>query len=139
MLASCMGSHRLLLMQSRVLDLPLRGVGAAPQTARVEVAVLHPADRLKRAGLGLAIGLGVSVLALPIPIVHLVLVPGGLIVGVALALRRLGQGETFRGAAGCCPYCGIEQRFTLVGRFRLPKPVYCSSCQRELYLDDVQP
>lgn len=125
-------------MQSRVLDLPLKGTGAAPQTAHVEVAVLDPADRLKRAGMGLVAGLAVAVIALPIPIVHLILVPGGLIIGVALALRRLGQSETFRAAAGRCPYCGADQRFTLVGRFRLPKTVYCASCQRELYLDEAQ-
>jgi hypothetical protein len=124
-------------MQARVLELPLRGAGAAPQTANVEVAVLDSADRLKRAGLGLGAGLAVAAIALPIPIVHLVLVPGGLIIGVVLALKRLGQGQTFRGAAGRCPYCGTEQRFTLVGRFHLPKTVYCSSCQRELYLDEA--
>ncbi len=43
-----------------------------------------------------------------------------------------------RGAKGRCPYCAMEQRFTLMGRFRLPKTVYCASCQRELYLDDVR-
>jgi hypothetical protein len=125
-------------MESRMLELPLRGTGAAPGTARVEVALLDPADRLKRAGMGLVAGLAVALIALPIPIVHLIMVPGGLIIGVALALRRLGQSETFRGAAGRCPYCGADQRFTLVGRFRLPKTVYCASCQRELYLDEVQ-
>jgi hypothetical protein len=124
-------------MQARVLELPLRGTGPAPQTANVEVAVLDPTDRLKRAALGLVTGLAVAVVALPIPIVHLILVPGGLILGVVLALRRLGQGQTFRGAAGRCPYCGTEQRFTLIGRFHLPKTLYCSSCQRELYLDEA--
>jgi hypothetical protein len=106
--------------------------------AQVEIGVLDPGDRLKRAGLALAAGVGVALVALPIPIVHLVLVPGGLMLGLGFALRRLGQGETFREARGRCPYCAMEQRFTLVGRFRLPKAVYCSSCQRELYLDDVR-
>jgi hypothetical protein len=125
-------------MRSRSLDLPLRAAGAAPETAQVEIGVLDPGDRLKRAGLALTAGVGVALVALPIPIVHLVLVPGGLILGLGLALRRLGQGETFRGACGRCLYCAMEQRFTLVGRFRLPKTVYCSSCQRELYLDSVR-
>jgi hypothetical protein len=123
-------------MQSRSLDRPLRAAGAAPQTARVELAVHDPADRLKRAGVAFGVGLGVAVIALPIPIVHLMLVPAGLLIGLGVAVLRLGQGETFRGARGRCPYCGTDQRFTLLGRFRLPKTVYCSSCQRELYLDD---
>ena len=123
-------------MQLRSVELPLRGLGAAARTAEVDVGVLGARDRLKRAGVALAAGLGGAVVAIPIPIVHLILVPGSLIAGIAFALRRLGQGETFRGARGRCPFCGVEQRFTLVGPFRLPKRVYCSSCHRELYLDN---
>jgi len=122
-------------MQLRSVEMPLHGVGAAARTVEVDVGVLGPRDRLKRAGVALAAGLGGAVVALPIPIVHLILVPGFLVAGLAFALRRLGQGETFRGARGLCPFCGVDQRFTLVGPFRLPKRVYCSSCHRELYLD----
>ena len=123
-------------MQLRSLEVPLSGVGAAAQIAQVDVGVLSPRDRLKRAGVAFAAGLGGAVVALPIPIVHLMLVPGSLLAGIAFAVRRLGQAETFRGARGCCPFCGVEQQFTLVGRFRLPKRVYCSSCHRELYLEE---
>lgn len=122
-------------MELRCLDLPLRADGAPPERARVEIGVLGAGDRVKRAGVALAGGVGLALVALPIPIVHLLLVPGALVGGIALAARRLGQGETFRGARGRCPYCGTQQRFTLLGRFRLPKTVYCGSCQRELYLD----
>lgn len=122
-------------MELRSIELSLRGVGAAARTAEVDVRVLGARDRLKRAGVALAAGVGGAVIALPIPIVHLMLVPGSLIAGIVFALRRLGQGETFRGAHGRCPFCGVEQRFTLVGSFRLPKRVYCSSCHRELYLE----
>jgi hypothetical protein len=124
-------------MQTRSLELPLRGLGAQPRTARVEVGVLDPTDRLKRAGIAVGAGVAVALIAVPIPIVHLVLVPGALLVGLVLGARRLGQGQTFRGGAGACPYCGTQQEFTIVGRFRLPKTVYCSSCQRELFLDNV--
>ena len=122
-------------MQVRSVELPLRGVGAAAGTVEVDVGVLDARDRLKRAGVALAAGLGGAVVAIPIPLVHLILVPGSLVAGIGFALRRLGQGETFRGARGRCPFCGVDQRFTLVGPFRLPKRVYCSSCHRELYLD----
>jgi hypothetical protein len=74
-----------------------------------------------------------------IPIVHFVLVPSALVLGLGVGIRRLGQGKTFRGGAGACPYCGAQQQFTLLGRFHLPKAVYCSSCQRELYLDEASP
>ena len=125
-------------MHLRSVELPLRGIGADTRTAEVDVSVHDAGDRLKRAGVALAAGLGGAVVALPIPLVHLILVPGSVLAGIGFALRRLTQGETFRGARGRCPFCGVEQRFTLVGAFRLPKRVYCSSCQRELYLDNVE-
>lgn len=123
-------------MDLRTLELPLWAAGAPTGAAKVSVSVLAPRDRLKRAGMALAMGIGGAVVFIPIPIVHLILVPGSLLAGIAIALRRLGQSQIFRGASGACPYCGVEQRFTLVGSFRLPKRVYCSSCQRELYLEE---
>ena len=62
--------------------------------------------------------------------------PGALLVGSVLALRRLGQGEVFRGAQGKCPFCGVQQSFTVLGRYRLPKQLYCSSCHRQLVLQN---
>jgi hypothetical protein len=121
-------------VRPRSLELALRGIGAAPSVAQVEVLVLNPADRLKRAGLAFAAGLAVAILGVPIPIVHFVLVPGAFLGGLGVALNRLRQGETFRSAKGCCPYCGLEQTFTLFGGFHLPKRLDCGACHRDLYL-----
>ncbi len=126
-------------MQTLWLELPLRGPGAEPRTARVEIGVLEPLDRLKRAGSAFGVGLAAAALAVLIPIVHFVLVPSALLLGLGVGIRRLGQGRTFRGGAGACPYCGAQQQFTLLGRFHLPKALYCSSCQRELYLEEASP
>lgn len=125
-------------METRSLELPLRGLGAEPRTALVEIGILDPADRLKRAGVAFGAGLALAVIALPIPIVHFMLVPGALVLGLVLGIRRLGQGQTFRRGSGACPYCGKQQDFTIVGRFHLPKRVYCSSCQRELFIESEQ-
>ena len=122
-------------MQTRSLELPLRGPGAAARTANVEIGVLDPADRFKRAASAFGAGLVAAAVAVLIPIVHFVLVPTALVLGIVFGVRRLGQGETFRGGTGACPYCGTQQQLTLLGRFHLPKTVYCSACQRELYLD----
>jgi hypothetical protein len=124
-------------MDTRSLEVPLRGVGAEPRTARIEIGLLTPADRFRRAVAAFGSGLAAAVLAVFIPIVHFVLVPTALLLGVVFGVRRLAQVETFRGGSGACPYCGTQQQLTLLGRFRLPKTVYCSSCQRELYLDNV--
>src|SRR6266511_2564104 len=107
-------SHRISehRVHTRSLDLALRGFGAAPSVAQVDVLVLKPADRLRRAGLAFAAGLATAILGVPIPIVHFVLVPGAFLVGLGVALHRLRQQETFRSAKGHCPYCGSEQTFT---------------------------
>jgi hypothetical protein len=74
-------------------------------------------------------------IALPIPLVHLVLVPGALLLGIILGMIRLGQREIFSLAEGDCPFCGTHQRLGLAGRvFRLPRRVFCRNCQKELDL-----
>jgi hypothetical protein len=122
-------------MEVRSLELPLRAFGAKPTAARVELDVLTPSDRLKRAATILGISLIAAVIALPIPLVHLVLVPGVLLTGISVSAVRLGQREIFRSASGSCPYCGTEQRFTVMGRFRLPKTLHCQVCHRQLVLE----
>src|SRR5918996_4673647 len=107
-------------MRTRELTLRLDAFGAPPTRARVEVAVLSPAERLKRAGVGFGVLLAVAVVALPIPVVHFVLVPGALLGAILLGAIRLRQGEVFRSVGGSCPLCGTEQAFAVTGRFRLP-------------------
>lgn len=122
-------------MEVRSLELPLRAFGAEATAARVELDVLSPTDRLKRAGVIIGISLAVAIVAIPIPLVHLVLVPGALVLGVIFSLVKLSQNEIFRTVRGRCPYCAADQSFTVMGRFKLPKKLYCKSCQQELTLD----
>jgi hypothetical protein len=122
-------------MEVRTLTLQLRTFGAAPTRALVELEVLTTAERVKRAGMIFGAGLIAALIALPIPLVHFVFVPGALMAGIVLAGVRLRQGEIFRGAVGACPSCGTEQRFTIMGLVKLPKKLYCASCQRELMLE----
>jgi hypothetical protein len=122
-------------MELRSLELPLRAFGAEATAARVELDILSPADRLKRAATILGVSVIAAAIALPIPLVHFVFVPGALVAGIVMSLVRLRQGEIFRSANGRCPYCGVEQGFTVMGRFRLPKKLYCQACQRQLMLE----
>jgi hypothetical protein len=122
-------------MKVRLLELPLRGFGAGPTATRVELNILSPADRLKRAATILGISLIAALIALPIPLVHFVFVPGVLVAGIILSIVRLRQGEIFRSASGRCPFCGTEQRFTAMGKFRLPKKLHCEACHRQLVLE----
>ncbi|MEA2723952.1 MAG: hypothetical protein QOH59_1723 [Gemmatimonadales bacterium] len=122
-------------MEVRLLELPLRAFGAEATAARVELDILSPADRLKRAGVIIGISLAVAIVAIPIPLVHLVLVPAALVLGIIFSLVKLGQQEIFRTVRGRCPRCAAEQSFTVMGRFKLPKRLYCRSCQQELTLE----
>lgn len=124
-------------MEARSLQGSLRGFGAKPAVAYIQLDTLTFADRVKRAATIFGLGMVLALIALPIPLVHFVLVPGALLVGAVLALNRLGQAEVFRTATGRCPFCGKEQSFSVMGRFRLPKKLHCSSCQRQLLLEEA--
>ena len=77
----------------------------------------------------------VAIIALPIPIVHFVVVPGGLLLAFSLGLLRLREGKVFRSVDGRCPFCGTDQAFAVLGRFRLPREVDCLNCHRRLTLE----
>jgi hypothetical protein len=124
-------------MELRAMELPLTGFGAGPTPARVEVLRLSPADRVKRAAVIFGAFLVGAAIAIPIPLVHFVLVPTALILGAVFALLRLRQREIFQSAGGRCPFCSTEQSFTVMGRFKLPKRLYCSSCRRQLMLEEL--
>lgn len=119
------------------VGLRVKGFGAPPADARAEVAVLSRSERLKRAAAVLGAALAVALVGLPIPIVHFVLVPGALLLGVILAAVRLGQGEVFRAVEGRCPFCCTDQAFPVSGRFRLPRQVHCAHCHRALSLESA--
>jgi hypothetical protein len=122
-------------LSTRSLTVPLTGFGAEPAEALVVVESLPLRARLARAGAVGGAGLALALIALPIPLVHFVLVPGALLLGIILGGIRLGQQEIFASAEGACPFCGTRQRLGLAGRvFRLPRRVFCSNCQRELDL-----
>jgi hypothetical protein len=120
---------------TRSLEVSLKGFGASPTPAQVVVESLSTGDRLRRAGIALLGGAALAVIALPIPLVHFVLVPAALLIGLVVAAMRLSQREIIRSAEGSCPYCGTPQRLGLAGRvFRLPREVFCDHCRRPLDL-----
>jgi len=123
------------MVNTESLEVPLKGFGATPTRAQVVVENLTTGQRVRRAGVALAAGGALAVIALPIPLVHFVLVPGALLLGLIFAAMRLGQRQVIRSAEGACPYCGAHQRLGLAGRvFRLPREVFCEKCRRPLDL-----
>jgi hypothetical protein len=126
-------------MTTRSLTASLKGFGAPPTAAAVVVECLTPRRRVARAASVAGLGLAAAAIALPIPLVHFVLVPGSLLLGGALGAMRLAQREIFHSAEGACPFCGTRQRLGLAGKsFRLPRRAHCTSCGRELDLEEDQ-
>ena len=122
-------------MNTQSLEVPLKGFGAAPTLAQLVVENLTAGERVRRAAIALAAGAALASIALPIPLVHFVLVPGALLLGLIFATIRLNQRQVIRSAEGACPYCGTHQRLGLAGRvFRLPREVFCDKCRRPLDL-----
>jgi hypothetical protein len=122
-------------MATRSLAASLKGFGAPATPAELVVETLGLGDRVRRAALAFAAGAALAIIALPIPLVHFVLVPGALLLGLIFAGLRLNQREIIRSAKGACPYCGTRQRLGLAGRvFRLPREVFCERCRRPLDL-----
>jgi hypothetical protein len=125
-------------MGTRTLTVPLKGFGRAPTDAEVVVQTLTLKARVARSATVLAAGLVVAAIALPIPLVHFVLVPSAVLLGITFGAIRLGHREIFASAEGACPFCGTRQRLGLAGRvFRLPREVFCRNCQRALDLGTV--
>lgn len=123
-------------MSTQTVNASLRGFGTRPTSATLVVERLTAGRRVARAAAALGLGVAAAAVALPIPVVHFVLVPGSLLVGLIIAVVRLSQREIVRTAEGACPFCGTRQRLGLAGRkYRLPRRVHCSSCGQELDLD----
>ena len=61
-------------MTTRTLNVPLKGFGAPATDAEVQLAVLDPGDRVKRAAVVFLAFILIAVGAIPIPLVHLVMV-----------------------------------------------------------------
>jgi hypothetical protein len=108
--------------------------------AHVEVESLTLQQRVIRSLTIVAVGTALAVVALPIPLVHFVLVPASLILGLVIGMNRFRQREIFLLARGSCPFCGTEQRLGLAGRaFRLPRQVFCKNCGQALDLGSESP
>lgn len=122
-------------MHTRSISVPLKGFGCAPTEAEVTVESLTMRARVARAATVAGAGLLLALIALPIPLVHFVLVPAALLLGMTFGTIRLRHREIFASAEGTCPFCGTRQRLGLAGRvFRLPRRVFCNNCRRELDL-----
>jgi hypothetical protein len=108
--------------------------GVPPRRVTVSIVRPSPGQRVARAlkagGAFWAAAAGCVFL----PGLHFVLVPGFLLIGVAVGLGRLRDQEIVSRVRGACPRCGLEQEFAAGNR---PVPVWsldCPACHNNLTL-----
>ena len=75
-----------------------------------------------------------AVLSVPIIIAHFLLVPGFLIAGPVIAMRRYRVSEVPDEVSGICPANNEQFSLALEASARLPLWVHCPRCQASLHL-----
>ncbi|MCH6561508.1 MAG: hypothetical protein O7B23_05155 [Deltaproteobacteria bacterium] len=102
--------------------------GAEPSTVRVRTTRFARRERLKRGARIFFPLFGLALVSLPIPAWHLAAVPGFLLAGIVLGVRRLRQREQVEALEGPCPACGRRQDFAVPARLTLPLTLRCPGC-----------
>jgi hypothetical protein len=125
-------------VSTRHLALPIRGFGAPPSQASIDLRTLTGRERIRRGLAAVGTGLAVAVLVLPVPIVHFAVPPFSIVAGLVIGVRRTLQREVVTSARGRCPFCGAEQTLGLNGgRLHLPRDLKCRSCLQLLTLESA--
>ncbi len=122
-------------MDTHTRDLVVSGYSNRQNPIAVGVTTFAVRDRMRRAVVGLVTAWAGALISLFIPVAHFVLVPGLVLVGIWIFVRRVTTFQAASQARGRCPDCGAEQDFDLSGgKWTVPYPVTCQSCQRRLTL-----
>lgn len=91
-------------------------------------------ERMRRSLKTLSLFWALAVASVPIVIAHFVLVPGFLIAGPVLALRKFNVETALEKALAACPACDKELSLALEPADVLPKWTYCPLCNAPLQL-----
>ncbi len=98
-------------------------------------AVRHDAGaRARRTLAALGACWGLALVSVLVPIAHFVLVPGFFVIGIVLAVRRMGEAASVLGAAGPCPRCAAAREFVASGPLRAQGKAQCPVCRNEFAL-----
>ena len=96
--------------------------------ANVEIVILTQGGRLFRAMKGLGICWAIAVFCVLIPILHFILVPLFLLIGIVMFLQQFGQKFYFASGSVRCPSCQTDMK-PREGAFDWPKEEICGNCR----------
>lgn len=121
-------------LPTEVRELParLRFAGAEPTPAVARVAERGKSWRTRGALKQIAIWWGLALATIFIPLLHFVLPPLFVLVGIWRAYSAYTETRTLLSLRGPCPKCGTEQEFTELGRLKGPHTVTCAHCRWKL-------
>ena len=104
------------------------------RSGEVNYLLYDAAERNKRAFKMLALCWGLAVVSIFIIILHWVLVPGLLIAGPIMAVRKHKVTREIESARGTCPACQQDVTFKMEVDETLPKNSYCPQCNAPIQL-----
>lgn len=105
--------------------------------AQMTLRTYSNGERKKRAILILLACWAGAVASIPILIAHFVLIPGFLIGGIVLFVKRWKTAEEAENVTGTCPACGKDINIKLDKKNELPQWQYCPECSDSLELDTL--
>lgn len=118
--------------EQRVLE--IRDGNGNAQPGVLHVALFDQAARNLRALKILGLLWGLAIVSIFIIILHWVLVPGFLIAGPIMAIRKRKVAIEIEKAGGICPACSEEITLQMEADDTLPKSTYCPKCNHPLQL-----
>ncbi len=118
--------------ESRTEQFVLTGYGDSTTAGEATVVHFDRAERVARAGKGLAMAWGAALASVFIPVAHFLLVPGFLLTGLAVFVKRTRRRAVVDTVRGSCPDCRHEQAFDTSSVWHLPMHLTCANCHRLL-------
>ncbi|OGQ23978.1 MAG: hypothetical protein A2138_11860 [Deltaproteobacteria bacterium RBG_16_71_12] len=88
--------------------------------------------RALRASVALAGTWGAALVCVFVPLLHFVLVPSLLLVGLVVAALRLTERRTLQAVRGACPRCAVDRTFEASGRFKDGRALHCDGCGNDI-------
>lgn len=115
------------------VEVTLRGDPEKKVIAEIEVRSLSPSSRFFLAFKYLAIWWVAALFCVLIPVLHFLLVPMGIFIGLFVFARKYSLRSSMSAGAVNCPKCQTQIKIEPAA-FNWPRREYCSACRSEIMM-----